>query len=90
MNQARANEINEAACQVWLFRHDLLAELPWETVELLKQCSTAQIQTATEYVDAANAIAMRQPGPKTIQCVVTTEAAAEVKAFVDALPHREN
>ena len=85
MNHETAERINSAACTAWFFQQGILARLRREDVQLLQSVTAAQIQSASEVVEALNRDALATSGRRTIACTLDPEAAIRLKAYADSL-----
>ena len=75
MNQDKAHKINSAAISVYMHRMGVSATNQ-AAVDIVKKHSVAQIETASEYVEAEN---MQRDG--TIRCFMSGTSVARVKEF---------
>ena len=86
MNAETADRINSAACRAWLFEHGLRAELAFDDIGTINSCSSAQIQTAADFVNAADDAQPSKDGKRTFRCTIDPDAAGRLKAYVATLP----
>lgn len=90
MNVELAHTINGAACAAWLFKHGLRETLKFEEIDILQSVSIAQIQTASDVVDASDQNQKPVDGRRTFHCTVVGDAVVQLKQFVDSLPKRQS
>jgi hypothetical protein len=80
MDSKLANKINSAACAVWFFREGIARKVSHEDVRTVQESSSAQIETAIEYIEAENRYSKH-----TIKCSLATGTIPGVKAYADSL-----
>jgi len=81
MKQETAEKINSAAVDLYLHITGVSAASTMD-VEIIKQCSIAQIQTASEYVQASNKTSKDEG---MIRAYVSPESAAMIQQFATDL-----
>ena len=84
MKTKTAHRINDALCRVWFCRHVTGREPLPDDLNLLRQASLGQLQTASEVIQAENAAAL-VGGPSRCSCFVDDCQVGQLKAWVDAL-----
>lgn len=85
MTEATAQRINSAACHAWLFERGVSERLAFADIEVINSVSVAQIQTAVDFVNAANAAARPVNGWRPIRCTLDPDAADRIKRYVATL-----
>lgn len=86
MTKEVAGRINSAACRAWLFEHGLVAELSFEDIATINQVTAAQIQTAADFINAADDAQAPKDGKRTIRCTIDPGSAGRLKEYVATLP----
>lgn len=81
MTLAQAVELNRAACAVYLFRAGILGRVSVGDVRLVARCTGAQLQTASEILEADNAQPAGPNGCKYWHTLLAPDAAGECVAF---------
>ena len=89
MTDATARRLNSAACWVWFYQQGLRESLDLDHLRTVQQATVAQLQTAADIVDALNltssAAARASNTPYGMECILSPDAAAKLKAYADAL-----
>jgi len=80
-----ALRINSAALFIGLALLGVLDHVTAEHVALIRSVSLAQMETATEIVEAYNAAAKDGPGPHKIYSICEQRLLANVKTYADSV-----
>jgi hypothetical protein len=80
MTSELAHKINSSACAVWLFREGLVARVSHGNLRTVRDCSTAQIETAIEHIEAEN-----RDSRRLIRCTLSLATIPGVKTYADSL-----
>jgi hypothetical protein len=86
MTDEVADRINSAACRAWLFKHGFRGELSFQDIAMINSVTAAQIQTATDFIDAADRAKTFENGKRTFRCTIEAGSAGQIKRYVASLP----
>lgn len=80
-----AKRINGAACALWFYQQGIIGRISTEVVWLIQSVSVAQIQAASEVIEAMNAEAPSVNGKRKLYQTLDPAGAEKLKAYADSL-----
>lgn len=84
MNTKTAEKINRAVCNMWLFAKGAILSISTEDVMIVRQATPAQIQTATEVIEAMQEDKTTwKDGMRHKRCVIDPAAIPTMKTFAN-------
>src|ERR1035437_3904247 len=86
MTDEIADRINSAVSRAWLFEHGLSEMLSYEDIAIINSVSVAQIQTATDCINAADECQPSVDGKRSFRCTIDPLSAEALKQYVGTLP----